>query len=488
MNKNKNNNLLSLEQIESMDIETVKKLYKNYINPGIEKIFSSFTVGNDIFESANGVFMYTKNKKKILDMTGGIGVLNHGHNNEKILNARIKHQKNKKMEVNKLVFSPYIAGLSSNLSNLLNSELNKVFFCNSGAEANEGAIKAAYRFHEGKKKYILHSDNAFHGKLIGTGSISGNYATKNNFPFFNYGKSFKLNDLNSINKIYKSGELENVFAIIIETYSASTLTSVDENFIIKLRDICTKLNIVLIFDEVYTGWGKTGYMFNYQRFKNINPDILTLSKSFGGGKSSISAYLTNEKIFKKTYEKEKDAFLHSTTYNGFSEECVTAIEAINIAVEENFPQKAKEIEKEINLNFVKLKNKFPNIIEELRGTGALHGIFFKKQFAIIQSIVKKINISFINNNKVFLSKIFVAAIIEKLYSQYNILAKLGEKSISSSEIGGELVYLSVDPSLIIKNEEIQYFFESLDKILSEGVYKINFDFISNVLKKRFLKN
>jgi len=383
--KKKTNKLFSLSEIETLDIRTIKKLYRNHISAGIEKIFSSFSIGNDIFESSSGVHMYTRDKKKILDMTGGIGVLNHGHNNSKILEARLKHQKNKRMEINKLVFSPYTAGLSANIVNLLSNNLNKVFFCNSGAEANEGAIKAAYRYHEGKRKFILHSETGFHGKLIASGSISGEYSKKFNFPFFNFGKSFKLNDLEFFKQIHANGNLKDVFAIIIETFSASTLTNVEQNFIEQIKNICKEFDIVLIFDEVYTGWGKTGYMFNFQRFKNIEPDILTISKSLGGGKASISAYISSDKIFKNTYEKEKDAFLHTSTYNGFSEECVTAIEAINIALEEDYPSKAKEIETEIKNNFVQLKKKYPKIIKEIRGSGAIQGIFFYKQFELIQS-------------------------------------------------------------------------------------------------------
>ena len=478
------NKLLSLSDIEKLDIDEVRDLYKKYVNPGIEKIFSSFSIGMDLFDKADGMYIYTRDGKKILDLTGGIGVLNHGHNDEKILKARIKYQNEKRMEVHKLVFSPYIAGLSYNISKLLPNGLNKVFFCNSGAEANEGALKVAHRYHKGKKKYVLHSENGFHGKLIATGSISGKYAKNFNFPFFNFGKTFKTNDLSSLNKLYNQGEFENVFAIIIELYSASTLEPVDETFIRKIREICNKLNIILIFDEVYTGWGKTGYLFNFQRFKDIVPDIITMSKSLGGGKASISAYVVSDKTFKSVYEKEKDAFIHSTTYNGFGEECLTAIESINIVVGEDFPAKAKKIEHEIIKNFNILKEKYPNIIKNIKGTGGLHGIFFHDQFKLIQSLIKNINISFINDNKVFISKIFLAALIEKLYSKHKILALMGETSLSSSDNTKEFAYLDLKPSLIIKKEEIEYFFKSLDNVLSEGINKLNLDFLKKVFKSK----
>ena len=164
----------------------------------------------------------------------------------------------------------------------------------------------------------------------------------------------------------------------------------------KIRDFCNEHNIILIFDEVYTSLGKTGYMFNFQRFTDVTPDIVTISKSFGGGKASISAYIVSDKIFKPVYEKEKDAFIHTTTYNGFSEECITAIEAINIAVNENFPAKAKTIEQEIIKNFNNLKKKYPNIVKNIKGMGSIQGIFFHSQFELIKSLIKKMDVGFKN--------------------------------------------------------------------------------------------
>ena len=107
-----------------------------------------------------------KNGEKVLDMTGGIGVLSHGHNHKRIIDARIRFQNKNKMEVHKAFLSQYVAALSHNLSTMLPNDLNVSYFSNSGAEANEGAIKMAYKFHDGSKKTILHSDISFHGKTL----------------------------------------------------------------------------------------------------------------------------------------------------------------------------------------------------------------------------------------------------------------------------------------------------------------------------------
>ena len=150
--------LLSLDEIYNLDISKTKAFYSDFLNINQSKMLSKFSYGRDKFIKAEGVYLYTDSGKKILDFSGGIGVLNHGHNNQAVLDSRIDFQNNKRMEVHKTVFSPYMAGLAHNIAQLLPKNLCKSFFCNSGSESVEGAIKAAYKFHNSKRKYILHSD------------------------------------------------------------------------------------------------------------------------------------------------------------------------------------------------------------------------------------------------------------------------------------------------------------------------------------------
>ena len=148
--------LYSLQEAKNLDIKEVQNLYHDFINPNQTKIFSSLPYGQDIFESAEGTFLYTNKGKKILDFTGGLGVLGLGHNHPRILKARIDFQKEKRVEVHIVIFSKYMAALSSSISSLLPSNLRKSFFLNSGAEAVEAAIKVSFKSYNSKKKYILY--------------------------------------------------------------------------------------------------------------------------------------------------------------------------------------------------------------------------------------------------------------------------------------------------------------------------------------------
>ena len=351
--------LYSINEAENFKIEDIWDLYRKYVNNSQVDLISSFGFGNDTVKKAEGIYIYTNNGKKIYDFTGGIGVLNHGHNHPRIISARKKFSDSNKMEVHKNYFSPYIAALSSNIANLLPSDLNISYFPNSGSEAVEGAIKLAYKYHDSKRDIILHSDISFHGKTLGASNITNSIETS----YYKFQKvlntdNFKFNDIESLKEkisLHKKNNKSNIYAIITETFSASSISNCSEKFLRELREICDKENIILIFDEVYSGWCKTGKLFYFMNFTNLAPDILISAKSLGGGKASISCYTCRDHIFKKAYDNQKDATLHSTTFNGFGEETITAIEAINVIIEENFESKSIELGKFINQSLNNLK-------------------------------------------------------------------------------------------------------------------------------------
>jgi len=468
--------LYKTEDIEKLNIDEIKSLYNNYVSPSQVKLLSAFDFGNDLSETSKGSYIYTKKGKKILDFTGGFGVLNHGHNHDRILKARIDFQNKNKIEVHKNFLCPYLAALSHNIAQILPGKLNVSYLPNSGAEANEGAIKLAYKYYNGKRKYILNSNISFHGKLLGTGSISSSPEVKFKFPGLTNTDVFKWNDIDDLkNKIdmHESKKDEpDIFAIIIEPFSASSLLECSENFLRELREICNKKKIILIFDEIYTGWGKTGEYFYFMKYANLVPDVLTMSKSFGGGKSSISCFTTTSEIFNKAYGKIQDSTIHSTTYNAFGEETITALEAVNIAVEDDYPERGKIIGNLIYKNLKNLQKKYPNQIKEIRGTGCLQGIIFNSGSEILKKIISLIP-SELTKDERFINKLITSSIISHLYTEHSILTSLGQnKDIS----------LWISPPLIVDKEEVEYFFDSLDKTLKYGIMKL----IAKFIKKRFI--
>ena len=460
------------------DIIKIHDLYKKYVNQGQVSLISSFEFGRVVTSRSEGVYIYIKDDRKILDFTGGIGVLHIGHNHPRILAARIEFQKQKRPEVHKNFFSPYVAGLSHNIAELLPEDLNISYFCNSGAESVEGAVKLAYKYHNGKRKHILSADISFHGKLLGSGGLTGSKELTFSFPTIPNIKRFKYNDISSLREqvsILKNEKGESdIYAIVIEPFSSSAVRYCSKEFLFELRQICTAENIVLIFDEVYSGWGKTGQLFSFMHY-NVVPDIVTYSKTFGGGKSSISGYTSRTPYFKKAYGNLQSAILHSTTYNAFGEECITALEAINIIIEEDLVLRAREIEKRLETGLNDLKNKYPDIIIDVRGMGAHFGILIDASFnALIRKALSVFPSEFINDER-FLRKLTISSIISELFTKHNILTYYGDNRETM---------LLISPMLITKDDQLDYFLNALDQTLKKGKYKL----ITKFAKQKIFKS
>ncbi len=448
------------------------------MNASRVNLLSSFGFGNDLASYSEGSYIFTKSKKKILDFTGGIGVLNHGHNHPRILKVRKKFQNDLRMEVHRNFFSPYIAALGHNIATILPGDLNYSFFVNSGSESVEWALKTAFKYHNGARNAVLYSDIAFHGKLFGAESVTSSPENSFNYPKIPQTHKFKFNNIESIKNLIEknkmvTGKLD-IAAVIIEPFNVSNLLQCSEPFLKELRSICSDLDIILIFDEVYSGWCKTGSLFNFMKFDHIIPDVLCTAKSIGGGKSSIAGLITREKVFKKAFDTPLSANLQTTTYYGFGEETVTAIEAINIIKEENFEGKANNIQSLLEPELNRLLSKYPKIIKEFRGSGALFGLFIKKPHKIINQAINILPGELFKDPR-FLEKLILSSIIDDLYEDSRVL--------TFTSLGRDL-HLIISPPLIIKKEEIDYFINALDKTLSKGIPKLVGKFCKNKLYKR----
>lgn len=471
--------LYNWKECSEFGISDVYDLYAKYVNEGQVSLISSFGFGRDLAVKSEGMYIYTQSGAKILDMSGGVGVLNHGHNHPRILQVRKEFQELHKMEVHKNFLSPYIAGLSYNIASLMPQDLDICYFCNSGAESVEGAVKMAYKYHSGKRNVILHADISFHGKLLGSAGLTGSPELHFKFPTIPGIDSFKYNDIDSLkdtlSKYDQNGESD-VYAIIIEPMNGSSLRECSTDFLQELRKICTEKNIVLIFDEVYTGWGKTGELFYF--FKHdVVPDICTTAKSLGGGKSSIAGYVARRPIFNGAYGNLNDCILHSTTYNGFGEECATAIEAINVLIEENLVERSKEIHNKLNSELKRLQEKYPDIIQEVRGSGALNGLILNQEISKTLRLSLNFMPGELFKDTRFMAKLITGAVISELYNTHSILTFFG----SNTEIP-----LIISPSLVAKDEDLDYFIEALDKTLAVGKFKLILKFATYKFLKKSL--
>ena len=187
--------LIKSEEVLKLDYDKVIKFYKEYVNPGQVKQISKFGFGKQLAVSSEGINIVLDDGRIIKDFTGGIGVLNHGHNHPRILKARNEFNKMRSLEVHKNFFSTYVAALSHNIASLFNNALRYSFFCNSGAESVEGALKLCYKYFKGDRKKVLCTNISFHGKLFMSGGISNSPEVKFKFPGLENTDTFIWNDI-----------------------------------------------------------------------------------------------------------------------------------------------------------------------------------------------------------------------------------------------------------------------------------------------------
>ena len=446
--------MISLEEAYELSSEEVNQLLKKYVSPELQNLFSFFSFSKDIPKFSKGSYITLSDGREILDITGGIGVLNHGHNHEEILAARISYQKRNRMEVHKNYLSQLYVALASNIAEISPGDLKICFFPSSGSESVEGALKMAFKRvnpddSNQERNILLRSSQSFHGKLFGAGAATAspelNYKFPKPFKTIDFERDNQKSFLNAIEKSKKGGESK-AFAIIYEPFSASLCEDSSIEFLKLLREEANKEEITLIIDEVYSGFFKTGPLFNFM-YSEIIPDIVTFGKSFGGGKSSISGYISKESIFKSAYGKSKYATLHSTTYSGLGEEAATAIKSLEIAIRDNYEEKALNLDKQISNILLPLCNK-STLIKSVSGKGAL--------WAIEVELLPVMKIFFLDKiDKRICEKILIALIIEKLYTEHNILSFFGSNTS---------IKLIISMPLIAEKKELDQLSKALKSI------------------------
>ncbi|GAA2903980.1 aspartate aminotransferase family protein [Streptosporangium fragile] len=472
--------LISLDECERLTAKDVHDLYRRHVSRSQVSLMTSFGFGRELVDHAEGAWIRTRGGRRILDFTGGVGVLNHGHNHPRILAARKRFQEAKKMEVHKTYFSPYVAALGHNLARLLPGDLDISFFPNSGAEAVEGAVKLAYKYHGGRRRRILRADIAFHGKLLGSGGLTGGNE-RFRFPEIPGVITYPYGDLDAVRSAIAAARTRDggcdVYALLVEPFSASTMRSCSEEFLRGVRELCDAHGIVLIFDEIYTGWGKTGSLFYFMRHPGLVPDVLTTSKSFGGGKSSISAYIAREPVFRKAYDNLADSLLHSTstTYYGFGEETATAIEAVNIAVEDDYPGRAREIERILAPGLERIRKENPDTVAGVRGAGALYGIFLDGGPRILD-LAAKLAPGGLARDPNFRVKLITCSVVDALYRDHGVYTYY--------TLNGDNPLVAAPP-LVVEPADVEYFLDSLGATLAQGLPRLLTRFVREKVAPRW---
>ncbi|OGW80988.1 MAG: acetylornithine aminotransferase [Omnitrophica bacterium RIFCSPLOWO2_12_FULL_44_17] len=340
-----------------MKTKEVQEQYNQYVLP-------TYTRVSMCIVKAKGLKVWDIEGKEYLDFFSGWAVSGLGHCHPAVVNA-IKNQIRKVIHIPNNFYGIKQGQLAEKI--IQHSFPGRVFFCNSGAEANEGAIKFARRYGSLSGRYeIVTMKNSFHGRTLGALAATAQEKYQKGFnPLLEGFKYVQLNDFEALQKVVS----DKTVAIILEPIQGEGGVNIaDVDYIKRLRTFCDDRKILLIFDEVQTGMGRTGYWFAFQHY-GIEPDLMTLAKSLANG-VPIGALVVNRRI----KEEVLVAGTHASTFGGNPLATAAGLAVFKAIEEGGLLTRAKEMGEYLRAGLEKIKQKHPAVIKEIRGMGLMLGV------------------------------------------------------------------------------------------------------------------
>jgi len=371
----------------------IAKKNEQIFNIGSKYLMPTYNRLPVVFVKAKMQYLWDAEGKRYLDFIAGYGCLNVGHTNKFVMSA-LKNQINKIIQPSNVYYNEPQVMLAKKLCEITEFG-EKVFFANSGTESIEGAIKLARKYSTdnfGSSRYeIITFKRAFHGRTLGALAATAQLEKQKLFePLLAGFKYAELNDIESVKKLIN----ENTCAIMLEPIQGEGgVYPADKEFMIKLRKICDEKNILLILDEIQTGFARTGSMFAYQNY-GISPDIIVVAKSLGGG-MPIGALISRGKI-----AESFGPGTHGSTFGGNAASCAAGLAVIDYIVNNNLAGKSKKSGNYFMQKLIKIKRKY-SVVKEIRGIGLMIGMEFNEPVAekiVIDALNDGLVINKVSNN------------------------------------------------------------------------------------------
>lgn len=318
-----------------------------------------------VLDHGEGVYLYDTEGKKYLDFAAGIAVCSLGYGHPEY-NAALKEQIEKLLHVSNLFYTAPVVDAAEKLKKA--SQMDRIFFTNSGTEAIEGALKAARKYAYTKKsgKYeFIAMEHSFHGRSMGAVSVTGTENYRTPFEPLVGGVRFaKYNDLESV----KAQVTDQTCAIILETVQGEGgIYPAESEFLKEIRMLCDENDILLILDEIQCGMGRTGSMFAWQDY-GVRPDIMCMAKAIGNG-VPVGAFAMTEEVAEYSL-KPGD---HGTTYGGNPFACAAVDKVLDIFEKDHIVEHVKEVTPYLEKKLDELVEKYDGVLKR-RGKGLMQGL------------------------------------------------------------------------------------------------------------------
>jgi acetylornithine/N-succinyldiaminopimelate aminotransferase len=354
------------------ETERIRELFEQNVVPS----YARFDL---VLERGDGSYVWDVDGKRYLDLAGGIAVSSLGHAHPEITKA-LTEQSQKLTHVSNLYYNELQGRLAKRIVDLIAP--GRVFFCNSGAEANEGLFKLARKFgHDDGRYEIITTVDSFHGRTLAGIAATGQEKVKKGFePAVAGFKQVPFNDLDAMRGAITS----RTAAILIEPVQGeSGITIAKPEYLIGLRRLCDEQNLLLLFDEVQAGHFRTGKFQSWQRILenedvDLVPDGVSMAKSLGGG-FPMGAFWVREKA-----ANVLSAGTHASTFGGTPLACAVALKILEVIERENLAGNARDTGEFLLGELQTVQQRFPKVVRVVRGLGLMIGIEFQSQFKAVE--------------------------------------------------------------------------------------------------------
>src|SRR4030042_4615236 len=340
---------------------------------GSKYLMSTYSRLPVVFIKARMQYLWDIEGNKYLDFIAGYGCLNVGHSNKSVVNA-LKKQVEKIIQPSNVYYSEPQVMLAKKLCEVAGFG-EKWFFSNSGTESIEGAIKLARKYstdnYNSSRYEVITFKRAFHGRTLGALAATAQMEKQRLFePLLAGFKYAVFNDMNSVRDLIN----EKTCAILLEPVQGEGgVYPAEKEFMKDLRNICNEKNMLLVLDEIQTGFGRTGNMFAYENY-GIYPDILVVAKSLGGG-MPIGAIISTDKI-----SSSFGPGTHGSTFGGNNASCTAGLAVLDYLIKNRLAERSEKLGKYFIKKLMQIKKKYP-VVKEKRGRGLMIGMEFNEPVA-----------------------------------------------------------------------------------------------------------
>ncbi|MGZ5005209.1 MAG: aspartate aminotransferase family protein [Chthoniobacterales bacterium] len=443
-------------------------LHEQHLNRTL--VAAQRVIGFDkVYARAEGAYLYDMDNTPYLDFLSGYSVFNIGRNHPAVKQAI--------RDVLDLDLPNMVQMDCSLLSGLLAEAITKrtpphldaVFFCNSGTEAIEGALKFA-RAATGRKR-VISLEGAFHGLSLGSLSLMGCESFTEGFgPLMDeWDTRIGLDDIDSLGRELAKGD---VAAFVIEPVQGKGCKSPKTDFYIKAQELCRKHGTLFIADEIQTGLGRTGKMFGFQHW-NLEPDIITLAKSLSGGYVPCGAIVARREIYQKTFSRMDRCVVHSTTFGRNNLAMACGLASLDVIDNEKLVENSAHMGELLMQRIDALRGKH-SFVKEVRGKGLIIAIEFQEP----------------NELKLKMGWKLLHKVDKVLFAQMVVTQMLSRHRILTQVAGHAMDVVKILPPLIIGEREVDMFVTALDSVLTEcrkfpgPMWEIGQNFVRHALRSK----